>query len=209
MRYAEVLLNWIESKAELATLGEAAITQLDIDNSINKIRNRPLDADAITNGVNKTVNMDLNNLPNSPDRGDIPQLIWEIRRERRMEFFGEHSRLLDIKRWKKLEYMDNALNPDILKGTWIDASEIAGLLIPTKEGILAVADMDGNITVYDGTNAAAMVGFYAATNIRGRLPFLDVFGTNPYLSPVGRLQRIDYRNRGYELAQTEGWSDDL
>jgi hypothetical protein len=209
MRYAEVLLNWIEAKAELATMGGDAVTQLDINNSINKIRNRPLDADAIANGVTKTVAMDLSNLPNSPDRGEVSQLIWEIRRERRMEFFGEHSRLLDIKRWKKLEYMDDVLYPDILIGTWIDASEISGLLVPTKEGELAVADMDGNITVYDGTNAAAMVGFYAATNIRGRLPFLNVFGTNPYLAPVGRLQRIDYENRGYVLAQTEGWNDQL
>ena len=40
MRYAEVLLNWIEAKAELATLGEAAVTQADIDRSINAIRKR-------------------------------------------------------------------------------------------------------------------------------------------------------------------------
>ena len=44
MRYAEVLLNWIEAKAELATLGGQAVTQNDIDKSINKIRSRPLDA---------------------------------------------------------------------------------------------------------------------------------------------------------------------
>ncbi|MDR2065804.1 MAG: RagB/SusD family nutrient uptake outer membrane protein [Prevotellaceae bacterium] len=210
MRYAEVLLNWIEAKAELATLGGAAVTQDDIDNSINIIRNRPLDADAIANGVTqKTAAMNLNNLPSSPDRGDVPQLIWEIRRERRMEFFGEHSRLLDLKRWKKLEYMDNTKYPDILRGTWIDASEISGLLVDSRKNILAVTDMDGNRTVYDGANGNAMKGFYSPTNIKGRLPFLDVFGTNPYLAPVGRLQRIDYRNRGFELAQTEGWSDDL
>jgi hypothetical protein len=209
MRYAEVLLNWIEAKAELATLGGSAVNQNDIDNSINVIRSRPLDEDAIANGVTKTVNMDLSNLPNSPDRDDVPQLIWEIRRERRMEFYGEHSRLLDLKRWKKLEYMDDTKYPDILRGTWIDASEIDGLISSTKEGILAVTDMDGNLIVYDGSNGSALKGFYSPTNIRGRLPFLDVFGTNPYLAPVGRLQRIDYRNKGYELAQTEGWPNDL
>jgi hypothetical protein len=209
MRYAEVLLSWIEAKAELATLGGAAVTQADIDNSINKIRNRPLDADAVANGVTKTVAMDLNNLPNSPDRGDVPQLIWEIRRERRMEFFGEHSRLLDLKRWKKLEYMDDIKYPDILRGTWIDAAEIPGLMVASKAGVLAVTDMDGNLTVYNGSNGSLMKGFFSPTNIRGRLPFLDVFGTNPYLAPVGRLQRIDYQNRGYVLAQTEGWPDEL
>ena len=36
IRYAEVLLNWIEAKAELATLGGPAVVQTDIDESINK-----------------------------------------------------------------------------------------------------------------------------------------------------------------------------
>ncbi len=54
------------------------MAQGDIDASINKIRNRPLDADAIAAGVTKTVAMDLTNLPNSPNRGDVSQLIWEI-----------------------------------------------------------------------------------------------------------------------------------
>lgn len=60
MRYAEVLLNWIEAKAELATLGGQAVTQNDIDKSINKIRSRPLDAVAIAKGVKKTEPMELN-----------------------------------------------------------------------------------------------------------------------------------------------------
>lgn len=102
IRYSEVVLNWIEAKAELATMAGAAITQSDIDASINAIRTRPLDAIAIAKGVKKTVALSLASLPNDPDRdADVPQLIWEIRRERRMEFVFEYSRLLDIKRWKK------------------------------------------------------------------------------------------------------------
>lgn len=31
---------------------------------------------------------------------DVDPLIWEIRRERRMELVYEHCRLHDIKRWK-------------------------------------------------------------------------------------------------------------
>ena len=42
LRYAEVLLNWIEAKAELATLGGAEVSQSDIDISINLIRKRPV-----------------------------------------------------------------------------------------------------------------------------------------------------------------------
>ncbi len=212
MRYAEVLLNWIEAKAELATLGEAAVTQSDIDASINKIRNRPIAEEAVALGVKKTAAMSLANLPSSPDRGDVPQLIWEIRRERRMEMAFEHSRVLDLKRWKKLEYMDQTLNPDIIRGTWIDANAAElkeALLNPTRVGILAVTGMDGKVTVYNGSNAAQMVGFFTPTNIQGRQSFLNLPGVNPYLAPVGRNQRIDYQNKGYELAQTEGWSSTL
>ena len=49
IRYAEVLLNWIEAKAELGN-----ITQDDIDKSINKLRARPLDATAIAKGLKNT-----------------------------------------------------------------------------------------------------------------------------------------------------------
>lgn len=48
IRYAEVLLNWIEAKAELG-----GVTQTDIDNSINQLRRRPLDATAQAKGLKK------------------------------------------------------------------------------------------------------------------------------------------------------------
>jgi len=54
IRLAEVVLNWIEAKAELESLGGLAVTQADIDASINAIRNRPLDAQAIAKNVTKT-----------------------------------------------------------------------------------------------------------------------------------------------------------
>ena len=118
MRLAEVVLNWIEAKAVLAQhLGGPAVTQADLDKSINAIRNRPLDAAAIAKGVKKTAPLMLATLPNDPSRDmDVPELIWEIRRERRMEFVFEHTRLLDLKRWKKLSNMDFSTKPDYLLG---------------------------------------------------------------------------------------------
>src|SRR5690606_26752403 len=121
MRLGEVVLNWIEAKAELATLGGPAVTQADIDASVNAIRNSPLDAMAVAKRIQKTAAMTLTSLPNDPDRdADVPALIWEIRRERRMEFVFEHSRLLDIKRWKKLNYLDVTTNPDLHLGLWMN-----------------------------------------------------------------------------------------
>lgn len=203
MRLGEVVLNWIEAKAELATMGGPAVTQADIDASINAIRNRPLDAVAIAKGIQKTAAMSLASLPNDPARdSDVPALIWEIRRERRMEFVYEHSRLLDIKRWKKLNYMDVTTNPDLHLGLWIDFPvEYAEWLVPAKVNKLKVQKEDGTVVTYNGTNAAEMVGYYIPENISAR----DAFTDRVYLAPVGMTQIAEYADKGYTLTQTPGW----
>ena len=93
-RYAEVLLNYAEAKAELGTL-----TQDDLDISIKLIRDRV--------GM---PNMDLaaaNANPDSYLEAEYPNVsgankgvILEIRRERRVETFMEDLRWDDIIRWK-------------------------------------------------------------------------------------------------------------
>jgi starch-binding outer membrane protein, SusD/RagB family len=96
LRYAEVLLNYAEAKAELGTL-----TQADLDMSINLLRDRVA-----------MPHMDIGNIPVDPKY--IPQwhtdpLIIEIRRERRIEMASEGLRYDDIRRWKwgkKLEQPD-------------------------------------------------------------------------------------------------------
>lgn len=108
MRYAETLLNWIEAKAELATLGGPAVTQDDIDKSINKLRDRPIANDADKNPSVCTVklaHMDLTDLPDDPRREpDVTPLIHEIRRERMVELYDDGFRGPDIRRWKKWIY---------------------------------------------------------------------------------------------------------
>lgn len=84
-RYAEVLLNYAEAKAELGTL-----TQADLDNSINLIRERA-GMPALSLNVGFT----------DPD-WDFPALsavINEIRRERRVELALEGFRYDDLMRW--------------------------------------------------------------------------------------------------------------
>lgn len=204
MRLAEVVLNWIEAKAELALYyGGTAIGQGDLDRSINAIRNRPLDAAAIAKGVQKTAPLLLSAIPDDPSRdADVPALLWEIRRERRMEFVFEHTRLLDLKRWKKLNYMDFSSNPDYFLGPWVDMqAEIPSLLTASTKGKIKVKKADGTVVTWDGTNAAAMVGYYMVENASNRLAFSD----KNYLSPVGQSQIIQYQEHGYKLTQTVGW----
>lgn len=210
IRYGEILLNWIEAKAVLAGTGGVAISQADIDKSINLLRDRPLDATATSRGVTKTSHMVLTALPDDPERDtDVPQLIWEIRRERRMELYAEStSRLLDIKRWKKIEYMQGSKNPNILRGLWVDLNkeylDADGkpiLLADTKINITRVQKEDGTIVTFNGSNAADMVGYFVPENVQDRETFTDRI----YLSPVGKNQVDLYEHEGYKLTQTPGW----
>jgi len=203
MRLAEVVLNWIEAKAELETLGGTPTTQADIDVSINAIRNRPLDAAAVSKGVVKTAPLMLASLPTDPDRDpSVSPLLWEIRRERRMEFVFEHTRLLDLKRWKKIEYMDASLNDDLLLGPWVNfQTEFPEWLVAAKVNVLKVEKADGTVVTYNGTNAADMVGYYIPENSTNRDPFTD----RVYLAPVGNNEISQYQERGYTLTQSPGW----
>lgn len=93
MRYAEVLLNYAEAKAELDDMGEGSISQTDLDISINRLRDR-VDMPHLV----------LADVPDDP-RSDLPPLIKEIRRERRVELFQEGFRYKDLLRWKQGEQL--------------------------------------------------------------------------------------------------------
>ncbi|MBT29227.1 MAG: RagB/SusD family nutrient uptake outer membrane protein [Thalassobius sp.] len=87
LRFGEVLLNYAEAVAELGT-----ITQTDLDNSINLLRDRV--------GM---PHLDMGNVPEDPRylNDGVSPLIVEIRRERRIEMFMEGLRYNDLRRWKQ------------------------------------------------------------------------------------------------------------
>ncbi|MGE8426425.1 MAG: RagB/SusD family nutrient uptake outer membrane protein [Sphingobacterium sp.] len=204
VRLGEVVLNWIEARQILAEFfGGAAVTQGDLDKSINAVRNRPLDADAIAKGVKKTAPLTLNSLPNDPSRdADVSPLMWEIRRERRMEFVYEYARLNDIRRWKKLDYMNFSRNVDYSLGPWVNIKkDLPNRLTKAYEGVLKVLDATGNTITYNGKNGDAMVGYYVVPKFANRVSFTD----RSYLAPVGLNQIQQYANLGYILTQTPGW----
>lgn len=227
IRYAEVLLNWIEAKAELATMGGAAVTQADIDKSINVLRDRPLDATAKAKGLKNTEHMVLSDINSSfdPKRdADVDPLVWEVRRERRLEMVFEHSRILDLHRWHKLDYMDNNKHPETLCGPWVDFNTDkrkgpghpgeVNTVNPAQSGEVDIADLlkvnstrvmkaDGTIVTYNGSNKADMIGYYMPTSAKPRNDFYE----RSYLSPIGTQDIANYADKGYKLTQTKGWEN--
>ena len=233
IRYAETVLNWIEAKAELADkFGGAAVTQADLDKSINAIRNRPISTAAVARGVRRTAPLQLGNLPNDPARTSALEagthagivnspLIWEIRRERRMEFFAENFRTLDIRRWGKLELMQGANNPDILLGCWVKLSDVVSPADPLERpfnvtaadananSLLRVQKADGTIIGYTGSNLDEMEGFLVPKNVRDRG---NIGGVKQYLEPICRDVINDYANKSkegkeYKITQNPGWEE--
>lgn len=101
MRYAEVLLNYAEAKAELGTLTDA-----DWNQTIGALRRR---AGITGNTATKPVVVD-QYLKNNYFPAISDASILEIRRERGIELALEGFRFYDIVRWKRGELMDQTWN---------------------------------------------------------------------------------------------------
>src|SRR5699024_9208364 len=97
---------------------------------INKLRGRP--------GINMPHLQIMGGMPavngqvyDDPNRDpDVPAIIWEIRRERRVELMAEGFRQWDLKRWKQLDNADYYKNKDLNRGAWVDFSDY-----PTSEDV--------------------------------------------------------------------------
>ncbi|HVZ24793.1 MAG TPA: RagB/SusD family nutrient uptake outer membrane protein [Sediminibacterium sp.] len=95
-RIEEVMLNYAEAQFELG-----AFTQQIADQTINKLRPRA-----------NLPNMIVANIDGSfdPKRDpSVPPVLWEIRRERRVELMGDGFRFNDLKRWAKGNYLNIGL----------------------------------------------------------------------------------------------------
>ena len=118
-RFAEVLLNYAEAKAELGTL-----TQSDLDESVNLIRARAgmpeMELQSLT--VDPVLAARYSNV-----NGSFQAAILEIRRERRVEMAIEGLRYDDLMRWKVGELLEQTFKGMYLMGTGeIDVDEIGG-----------------------------------------------------------------------------------
>ncbi len=202
-RYAEVLLNYAEAKAELGTL-----TQADLDKSINLIRQRA--------GM---PGLEMNTANANPDRylsdsetgylnvtGANKGVILEIRRERAIELNQEGFRFDDLVRWKAGYCIDQSTYGMYFPGP--GAYDLSGDGQPdvtlyangTPKPVVTsgVAYEIGNEIILSGGNKGYV---YYHKNIE-RTPFDE---GRDYLYPIP----INERSLNHNLTQNPGWNDGL
>jgi hypothetical protein len=136
-RYAEVLLNFAEAKAEKGNL-----TQADIDRSIKLLRDRVAMPNLSVAAANANPDPYLAGLyvnVNGANKG----VVLEIRRERLIELIREGHRYYDLIRWKEGQLLTRTFN---------------GMYFPG----VGTYDIDHNgsidLHIYEGTKPAAVAG---------------------------------------------------
>ncbi len=175
---SEVYLNYAEACAELGTA-----TTADLNLSLNKVKARAGVATLTTDGTNVTAGAIQINDPQRTSAleqisGAVNPLIWEIRRERRLEFMSWTTlRKADILRWKKGDYLDGVKNPDAFLGARIPS--LIGTSSKTK------VNADGYVIPYTVTRT-----FISPKHYFSAIPTNDI---------------SLYQAEGVELKQNTGW----
>lgn len=206
IRYAEVLLNYAEAKAELGTL-----TQNDLAITVNEIRSRVGMRGLDMNEANKNIDWYLESkeygYPNVT--GANKGVILEIRRERAVELIQEGFRLQDLYRWKAGYCIDQAISGMYFPGPGeykLAGKETADLILyaagSTKpqggEGV-SVYELGSDIILSEGNKGYV---YYHKTVENLRTPFNE---ERDYLYPIPSGERSLNPN----LTQNPGWSDGL
>ncbi len=203
-RYAEVLLNYAEAKAELGTL-----TQDDIDISINEIRKRVgmpgLSMDNANANPDRYLSSEETGYPNVT--GDNKGVILEIRRERAIELSQEGFRFDDLVRWKAGSCIDQELYGMYFPGPGnydLTGDDVADVILysngtskPEAQAGVQVYEIGKDIMLTDDNEGYV---FYHK-NI-SRTQFSQ---ERDYLYPIP----INERSLNPNLTQNPGWNDGL
>ncbi|GBU08016.1 hypothetical protein AwDysgo_13470 [Bacteroidales bacterium] len=204
MRYAEVLLNQIETLAELAELGEASLQQSDFDKTINMLRSRPgivmphLSISGSDLSVNGIVISDPERLSKNNEGQEVSSILWEIRRERRVEMVYEGGRFNDLRRWGKLDYADMKLNKKLNLGAWIDIDAYIATISPP----LSASEIE---KFKESTNLdrPGTIGYIKPITDE---TLMRTAASKDYLYPVPMDQIKLYEDQGVTLTQNPGWN---
>lgn len=173
-RIEETMLNYAEAMWELGTFDQNVA-----DKTINLLRKR---ANPENWPAMRMVVSDINGGFDLNRDKSVDPTLWEIRRERRIELYGDGFRFNDLKRWKKGTYMD---------------AQLLGVRIKDKNQsypnlkIGSTQLSNANIVLLGGGNSGYV------TNLPKPLGWLDKY----YLEPIP-LQEIAINPK---LAQNPGW----
>lgn len=193
MKLNEVMLNYIEAAAELAELGQYTLTQADFDKTINAIRDRQstqMPHLTLAGNALKVNGVEIND----PDRdATVKPIIWEIRRERRVELAYEGLRFNDLRRWGKLEYADMTKNKKLNMGAWINKADYP----ENAEALAKITLCDENGNIVTGNEGYIMPITEVAK--------MRVMADKDYLYPIPVDQITMYENHGFKLTQNPGW----
>ena len=118
-----------EIQAELG-----AISQTDLDKTINLLRDRA--------GM---PHLTMTPEPDPANNMGVSDLIWEIRRERRVEMmYAQNDRYYSLQRWNQLDKLDTAKYPDQARGAYV------GNFVGTDLLDQITVDADGYINCSNG-----------------------------------------------------------
>ena len=203
-RYAEVLLNYAEAKAELGTL-----TQDDIDISINEIRKRVGMPDLSMDNANANPDRYLSSEETgySNVTGDNKGVILEIRRERAIELSQEGFRFDDLVRWKAGSCIDQELYGMYFPGPGnydLTGDDVADVILyangtskPEAQAGVQVYEIGKDIMLTDDNEGYV---FYHKNITRTQFS-----QERDYLYPIP----INERSLNPNLTQNPGWNDGL
>ena len=193
MKLNEVMMNYIEAAAELADLGQYTLTQADFDKTINAIRDRQstqMPHVTLAGNALKVNGVEIND----PDRdATVKPIIWEIRRERRVELAYEGLRFNDLRRWGKLEYADMVKNKKLNMGAWINKADYP----ENAEALAKITLCDENGKIVTGNEGYIMPITEVAK--------MRVMADKDYLYPIPVDQITMYETHGFKLTQNPGW----
>jgi hypothetical protein len=122
----EALLNYAEASSELGTFNQN-IADLTINRLRKRVQMPPMKVADITTAF------DLKRDPT------VDPVLWEIRRERRVELMGEGFRFDDLRRWKKGHYLDKKQI-----GVWVRNDRYGNALTINGGGVEGFVQYNGN-----------------------------------------------------------------
>lgn len=155
---ANIYLNYAEACAETGKDDEAIAY-------INKLRQRPsVNMPVITSAASIK--------PDPANNMGVSNLIWEVRRERRVELmYDNDDRYWSLIRWHQLDKLDSEKYPEIITGAWIGTNYLS-TNHPTVDANGYITTVDYGVRKYEARQ-------YLRPIPSGQINYNPKIGQNP------------------------------